>query len=166
MALVGSIQADDVCVFRPAVPSDAAVLCSLIRLLAAHEGRAEAATVTEENLQDLLFSSNAVAQAFIVEKSAVTVGYAIVVLKISSFSGQRILYIEDVYVDSSVRGAGIGQFTMHKLAEYALKLKCKSLEWSAVTGNSSARNFYKKLGADLVTGHVHYTMQSSDIVGQ
>lgn len=87
---------------------------------------------------------------FLAYRDKVPVGFSVCFLGFSTFNAMPLLNIHDIFVDSSVRGAGIG----HKLLEYiearARKLNCCRITLEVREDNLVARGLYRKLGFDRV----------------
>jgi GNAT superfamily N-acetyltransferase len=60
------------------------------------------------------------------------------------------LYLEDLYVDPTFRGRGIGERFMRGLAAEAVTQGCGRFEWTVLDWNVRAQKFYKSLGAELL----------------
>jgi len=140
-------------VFRKAKREDIATLIKFIHLLAAHEERPEAVTITEAALTDLLFGDKAIGYGFVALQSGEPVATALLIQKFSSFRGSRILYIEDIIVSNGARGSGVGTKFMKFLAQKALEWGCDAMEWYAMKYNAGALRFYERLGAQYDDPH-------------
>lgn len=141
---------------RPVERADMAELLRMIKGLALHEGRPDAVTITEEKMCDVFLPPKPLASAFFIINQDKTVGYVVTEDKISSFTGERVLYIEDIFVDSVFRGSGIGTAVMANLAAHATKQKYDSMSWSALSGNLSAIAFYDSMKANREADRVHF----------
>lgn len=75
------------------------------------------------------------------------VGYALYFYSYSSFLARPTLYIEDIFVLEKFRHSGIGLALLKKCAELAARRGCGRMEWSVLTWNKGAIDFYEKLGA-------------------
>ncbi len=62
----------------------------------------------------------------------------------------KILHLLDLFVETSVRGKGIGFALMKKLTEIAKKKNAKQILWTVWKPNKNAIKFYKKIGADFL----------------
>ena len=82
--------------------------------------------------------------------NGVVQGYAMCVLE--QHPGNNILtdiktlYIDDLCVDESQRGTGIGKKLYDYAREYAVEQGCHNVTLNVWEGNDSAIEFYKKLG--------------------
>jgi GNAT superfamily N-acetyltransferase len=57
------------------------------------------------------------------------------------------LYLEDLYVTPEARGTGAGTALLKRLAAIAKERGCARFEWSVLTWNTPAIEFYRSLGA-------------------
>jgi GNAT superfamily N-acetyltransferase len=78
------------------------------------------------------------------------VGYALFFHNYSSFVGKRGLYLEDVYVQPSQRGSGLGTALLQRLAALAVERQCGRFEWTVLDWNQQAISFYEKMGASVM----------------
>jgi GNAT superfamily N-acetyltransferase len=94
-----------------------------------------------------VFGPNAKAHALIAYYDDSPAGFALYYYTFSTFQGLPGLYLEDLYVNTEMRGKGIGQALLHRLAQIAKCEGCWRIEWAVLHWNESAIGFYKKLGA-------------------
>jgi GNAT superfamily N-acetyltransferase len=135
---------------RPARPSDAATLHSLVGELARYENLASQMVATEEQLHAHLFGSRPYAEALIAEDDGVPVGFAVFFHNYSTFMGRPGLYVEDVFVLPAHRRKGHGRALFRELAQVALDRGCARFEWSVLDWNEPAIAFYRSLGAAVL----------------
>lgn len=62
------------------------------------------------------------------------------------FEDYTSLYIDDLCIDETCRGQGIGKALYDAAAEYAKKHKCYNITLNVWTGNPGAVGFYEALG--------------------
>ena len=144
---------------RPAEPRDLPAIAALIMELAEFEHLAHLVQSTPETLAPHLFGERPVAEAVVAElldQPAVpvlgqVVGFALFFTNFSTFLAQPGLYLEDLYVQPTHRGAGIGKALLQHLGALAAKRGCGRFEWSVLDWNADAIRFYKKMGATLMT---------------
>jgi GNAT superfamily N-acetyltransferase len=144
---------------RPATEVDLGMVQSWIRELAAHEGRPELATIDLARLHATLWPASGVPAcwAWILESSpGVPAGYLWCSISVSTFTGDRRLLLEDLYITPAGRSGGLGAWAMHWLARTAHELECTCIDWSVVDNNPRAMAFYDRLGATRVTSGVRY----------
>jgi GNAT superfamily N-acetyltransferase len=64
----------------------------------------------------------------------------------STWSPEPDLYLEDLFVDESVRGQGIGKALILTLSEYAAAEGSKVVWWQTQAANETARRLYDSVG--------------------
>jgi GNAT superfamily N-acetyltransferase len=134
-------------VIRPASRDDVPAILDFIRQLAAFERLEAAVEATEDALRETLFGERPAAEVRIATIEGRDVGFALFFGTYSTFLARRGLYLEDLFVVPDARGRGVGRALLTHLAEEALRRDCGRLEWSVLTWNSPAVDFYRRLGA-------------------
>ena len=148
---------------RPAGTADLAFILENIMGLAAVEGRPDAVTVTPQRLGELLWGPQPVASCSIIHAQGVgDVGHAWYYYFAPTFTGTRVLYLEDLYIRPEYRGQGIGRICMARLAALAREAGAEGMAWSVVDGNDAAAAFYEQLGAHPKTGSTTYRLEGDD----
>jgi GNAT superfamily N-acetyltransferase len=132
---------------EPATPGDVGLILSFIRELAEYEKLFAEVCATEEDLRAALFGERPVIEAVIARLDGEPVGYALFFANFSTFLGKPGLYLEDLYVRPSARGAGVGRALLVYLAGLAVERGWKRLEWSVLDWNEPSIAFYKRMGA-------------------
>ena len=132
---------------RPAIAADVPLVLQLIRELAAYEKLGHEVTATERDLRESLFSSPPSAEVVIAETDGGVAGYALFFHNYSTFLAQRGVFLEDLFVNSSARGRGVGRALLARLAQIAVERDCGRLEWFVLDWNDLAISFYRSLGA-------------------
>ncbi|MDE1940115.1 MAG: GNAT family N-acetyltransferase [Alphaproteobacteria bacterium] len=132
---------------RPANPSDAALILSFIRDLAAYEKLSHEVAATEADVHAKLFGANPRVFCNIAEIDGEPAGFAVWFFNFSTFLGRHGLYLEDLYVHPQFRGKGVGRALLAHLARHAVAEGCGRLEWWVLDWNAPAIDFYKSLGA-------------------
>ncbi len=122
-------------------------ILGFIKELADYERLAHQVTATEETLADSLFGARRSAEAIIAEQDRRPVGFALFFHNFSTFEGRPGLYLEDLYVQPSGRGRGVGTALMRSVARTALERGCVRMEWSVLNWNEGASRLYRALGA-------------------
>lgn len=133
---------------RQAERADVTLLLSMIRELAEYERSAERVTGTEELLEEALFGEPAAAEAVIAEIDGEPVGFAMFFGTFSTWLCRPGLYLEDLYVRPARRRYGVGRALLCHLARVAVQRGCARLDWSALSWNTPALDFYAGLGAE------------------
>ncbi|MFF4363723.1 GNAT family N-acetyltransferase [Streptomyces sp. NPDC001604] len=134
---------------REATPADIPVIHALIRELATYEKVPQEARATEAQLHDALFGEHPAAYAHMATDDATgtPVGFALWFLNFSTWRGVHGIYLEDLYVRPTARGAGHGRALLTELARICTERGYERLEWSVLNWNTPAIAFYESLGA-------------------
>jgi GNAT superfamily N-acetyltransferase len=132
---------------RRAEEKDTTLVLSFIRKLADYGDIADEVAVTEADIRAALFGPQRVAEAVIAYEGSEPVGFALYSYNFSSFLGRPGLYVEDLFVEQSRRGGGIGKALLVHLARIGRARGCGRLEWAALNWNEQAMEFYQNLGA-------------------
>ena len=122
------------------------MILDFIRRLAAHEELSREVVATEEVLMDSLFAKHQ-ADVIIGELKERPVAFALFFHNFSTFLGKANLYLEDLFVDESCRGLGLGKIMFSCLARIAVDRGCERLDWWCLDRNAPAIAFYQSLGA-------------------
>jgi len=141
---------------REAAPADLSAILGLIRALAEYEKLAHECQATEADLGAALFGTPARAHAVLAESQGEAIGLALWFYNFSTFTGRPGIYLEDLFVQPTQRGRGIGRALFRYLAQRALAEGCARLEWSVLDWNEPAIRFYRAIGA---TGLDEWTVQ-------
>ena len=70
------------------------------------------------------------------------VGFTTYNLQNSTWSENGHCYLEDLFVDLSVRGKGVGRALIEYVKSYAIANKCSRLYWNTYENNATARKLY------------------------
>lgn len=132
---------------RFATPQDVPTILRFVRELADYEREADKVVATEALLHEALFSTPPAAEALIAERDGEAIGMALFFHNFSTWTGWRGLYLEDLYVTPEARGTGAGTALLKRLARIAKERGCQRFEWSVLTWNTPAIEFYRSLGA-------------------
>ncbi|EGX60330.1 acetyltransferase [Streptomyces zinciresistens K42] len=134
---------------RTATPADVPDLHALIRELAEYEKAVEEARATPGQLHEALFGEHPAVHAHVAvdDRSGETVGCALWFLNFSTWRGVHGIYLEDLYVRPTARGAGHGKALLTELARLCVARGYQRLEWSVLNWNTPSIAFYESLGA-------------------
>lgn len=141
---------------RTATKSDIPAIIGLVRELALYERDPGAAVATPELMREALFGDRAVAYAVMADVDGISVGFALYFFNFSTWTGRPGLYLEDLYVQPSMRGRGIGRELFSYLARVAMERRCVRFELSVLDWNVDAIGFYDKLGGVAMDGWTVY----------
>ena len=132
---------------RSATSSDVKEIIRMMRDFADFEKLSDSFKVTEKTLADAMFGRDGFVEGLIAEDGSRPVGYMLFYPYFASFSGQTGLYLEDVYIEQSYRGQGIGEAMLRRLARTARDRGCERIDFQVLDWNTPAVRFYQKLGA-------------------
>lgn len=129
-------------------PADVPALYHGMQALADHQDLP--LTITESDLEAYLFGDKRKVDLLVARDSHTSrvYGFALYTKRWMTFSGQPILYMNDIYVDKAARGQGIGKQLIERLQALADEKGCSRLEWHCLSDNNSAQRFYDALGAN------------------
>ena len=136
---------------RFAHPDDAGLVLQFIRALAEYEREARSVETTEAVLHQQLSAANPPFECLFAELDGEPVGFALFFHSYSTWTGKLGLWLEDLFVLPQARRHGVGTTLLRRIAAIARERDCGRLEWSVLDWNESAQNFYKTLGARLMT---------------
>ena len=144
---------------RAATPADAAQILAFITELAIYEKAEHEVVASVADIEQSLFAADSPARALICSRDDQPIGYAVYFLSYSTWLGRKGLYLEDLYISPSQRGAGAGKQLLRYLAKIACDSGCGRLEWSVLDWNEPAIKFYQSLGAAPQDEWVRYRME-------
>ncbi|PKM49763.1 MAG: GNAT family N-acetyltransferase [Firmicutes bacterium HGW-Firmicutes-7] len=133
-------------ILRFATKEDVNLILKFIQDLAEYENLLREVVVTEEILINSLFDRKT-AEVIIGEYDGEPVGFALFFHNFSTFLGKPGIYLEDLYVQPTMRGKGLGKIILSFLAQIAIERNCGRLEWWCLDWNESSIKFYKQIGA-------------------
>jgi GNAT superfamily N-acetyltransferase len=132
---------------RAGMRTDVRAIADLIRGLARYEHLEGEVSMTESRLEATLFGTRPYAETLIAESDGKAVGFALFFHNYSTFLARPGIYLEDLFVLETHRGAGIGKMLLTRLAAIAVDRDCGRLEWAVLDWNKDAIGFYERLGA-------------------
>ena len=131
---------------RPAMAGDAAQIVRFIADLAAYEKLSHEANATEADIVRDLFGDNPKVFCEIAEWDGQPVGFALWFYTYSTFQGRAGIWLEDLYVDPSLRGKGVGKALLVNLARRCVAEGLGRFEWWVLDWNAPSIDFYKSQG--------------------
>ena len=140
---------------RYARQEDVPIILDFIKRLAEYEKLSHEVVATEEVLMDSLFLKRQ-AEVVIGELRGKPVAFALFFHNFSTFLGKANLYLEDLFVDESCRGLGLGKLMFSCLANIAVDRGCERLDWWCLDWNESSIAFYKSMGAEPMSDWTVY----------
>ena len=134
-----------------ATRADIPLIRQFILELAEYErARPGEAPVTEKDLADTLFGDRPAAEVLIAYLDEQPVGFALFFHNYSTWLGKRGIYLEDLFVRPPARKHGVGFALFRELTRIAVERGCGRVEWSVLTWNELAIDFYRGLGAEVL----------------
>jgi len=106
--------------------------------------------VTEEDLLRDGFSALPRFKVVMAEWGGEVVGFAFYFYNYSTWQGRPGLYLEDLFVQPSHRGKGIGKALLVHLAQIAVRENCGRFVWQVLDWNTPSIEFYESLGATMM----------------
>lgn len=150
-------------VIRAATPADAPAILSLVLGLAAYEKLDPPDVTAQERLIRDMFSTPPRIQAFLAEIDGTPAGYAFIFETYSSFLALPTLYLEDLFVLPEFRSRKAGYALFTHVVEEAHRRGCGRMEWSVLTWNRLAIDFYVRLGAKHLSDWAVYRLTRPDM---
>lgn len=141
------------CVIRPATSAECPTILHFISQLADYEKLSHELVASTDDLRRTLFPAHGSPSAHCIfacvdEKP---VGFALYFYNFSTFLARRGVYLEDLFVSPEHRGNGYGKALLLHLARQAHQDGCGRMEWSVLDWNQPSIDFYRSLGAELLT---------------
>lgn len=135
---------------RSATPEDCELIVCFIRELAEYEKLLDICEANTESIHRDLFVDRCI-ECFLAELDGETVGFALCYPNYSTFQAKPGYYLEDLYVRPEARGKGAGKALLNHLGQLCLQRDYGRLEWCVLNWNKPSIDFYKSLGAELLT---------------
>jgi len=136
---------------RFACEQDVPTILRFIRDLARYERLEHEVVASEDVLRDNLFGARRCAEVLMGEVDGEPAGFALFFHNFSTFIGRPGIYLEDLFVRPEYRGRGYGKALLARLAELAVERNCGRVEWAVLDWNTSAIDFYRSIGAVMMT---------------
>ena len=130
---------------RSATAADVGTILRFVKGLAAFEHEPDAVKATEADLLRDGFGPQPKFEVLIAEAEQEPVGFALFFPTYSTWEGRPGVHLEDIFVVEQMRGQGVGQALVTRLAAIAVERDCARLELSVLHWNP-ARKFYHALG--------------------
>ncbi|MGB7267978.1 MAG: GNAT family N-acetyltransferase [Albidovulum sp.] len=148
-------------VLRHATVQDAGLIVAFMHKLGAYQKMADEIIVTEDNIRNLLETSQGEAVFGIYEGK--TVGFMFFCQKSSAFTGRSGLFIDAFFIDEGMRHLGLGKVMMAYLSKLALARGGQMLEWVCLDWNAATIKFYEGLGAYSLDMLTTYRLSPDDL---
>ena len=108
--------------------------------------------LSEQSKRDLVpgLRAHPACYVLIAWRGGLPVGFSICFLGFSTFNARPLINIHDIFVDSSVRGVGIGRMLLERIEAKAHELNCCRITLEVREDNRVARGLYRKVGFEEV----------------
>ncbi|MBC8164393.1 MAG: GNAT family N-acetyltransferase [Bryobacteraceae bacterium] len=133
-------------VVRRAEPQDSQAILALVDALADYEKLQRPVEEAHERLVRDLFGPAPKIDCWLVFLDGYPVGYAFALETYSSFLALPTLYLEDLFVLPEFRGRRAGYALFNTVLAEARSRGCGRMEWTVLSWNQLAIDFYEKLG--------------------
>jgi GNAT superfamily N-acetyltransferase len=120
---------------------------TLVHELADYEKAPEQCHLTAGQLRAALFGESPALFGHVAEVDAEVVGVALWFLNFSTWDGVHGIYLEDLFVRPTHRGAGLGKALLAAMAQECVERGYSRLQWSVLNWNEPTIAFYKSIGA-------------------
>ncbi|MDX1739048.1 MAG: N-acetyltransferase [Alphaproteobacteria bacterium] len=132
---------------RNACPEDVSEITRVLFQLAEFTNLENKLKFDEKSIHDLIFSENAFLHALLVDSGQAISGMCLFYPICSSWRGETGVYVLDLYVDSELRGTGIGRKLLHAVAKAAQeKWRANYMILDVDKENQSGIGFYENMG--------------------
>jgi len=148
-------------IIRDAQAGDEDRILALIGELALYEKAPDQVAAQASDISRALFSDSPTAECVLAESDGESLGFALFFSNFSTWTGRPGLYLEDLFVRESARGAGIGKALLLHLASTARLRAYGRMEWSVLDWNQPAIDFYESLGATPMNGWTVYRLDQA-----
>ena len=134
---------------RLAEPRDADAIIDMARELAAAV-KDPPPEIDAARLIAHVFGDERWCDCFVAVHEGSPVAYALVCRAFEAHTGQRRLWLGDLYVRPEARRSGTGRALMRAIARHALRLGCAAIYWELWRENAIGKRFYCALAAEVV----------------
>jgi GNAT superfamily N-acetyltransferase len=136
---------------RKAGEGDAELVVGFIQALAKYERLAGPDAAGEARLRRYGWGEHPRFEVLLAFEQSTPVGFALYFYQFSTFEARPTLYLEDLFVYPEHRGKGFGKALLSALACEAVANDCGRMDWMVLDWNQPAIEFYKRLGAEVMS---------------
>ncbi len=101
-----------------------------------------------EHFTRVLADPSVAVQFVALEETLGPIGFATLYFPLSSVTAGSYCLLNDLYVDPTTRGCGVGRALIERCRLYAFEAGYASLEWQTEQSNTEARRLYDRMGAE------------------
>lgn len=139
--------------------ADCETVYMLTRELMAHHNALDIFTTTRERFCELIECG--MLHSYTLYCDGKPAGIMNFFFKLTTFTGRKILYIEDLYVREEYRGKKLGKALTAKAGELAQENDCEQIELKCADWNKASAEFYKSIGMKDETEWITFTLPKS-----
>ena len=136
---------------RKALKADADLVLQFIQALAEYEKLKGPDAAGEERIRRHGWGDHPRFDVLLAFEGDTPVGFALYFYQFSTFEARPTLYLEDLFVYPEYRGHGYGKALLVDLAREAVAQDCGRMDWMVLDWNQPSIDFYKRLGAVVMT---------------
>lgn len=136
---------------RKALKADADLVLRFIQALAEYEKLTGPDAAGEERIRRHGWGEEPRFDVLLAFAGELPVGFALYFYQFSTFQARPTLYLEDLFVYPQHRGSGYGKALLVELAREAVAQDCGRMDWMVLDWNQPSIDFYKRLGAVVMT---------------
>ena len=122
--------------------ADAETAYGLTKELMIHHNALDIFTLTCERFKEML--ENRELYSFIAYDDNQPIGVMNFFFKVTTFTGRKILYIEDLFVREASRRKSVGRLFIEKAKSIAKELDCEEIELKCAEWNENSAALYEK----------------------
>lgn len=156
-----SARASDPAVIRPIERADFPVAVAMLGKLADHVRPGFVPGVTGEDLDRYGPTGLGLFQALIATRDSHPVGLCLYTYAFSGWRGRPGVFVQDLYVEPSERGSGLGKALLETALNREAPKGCTYLKLDVNKANAGAIAFYQRLGFSL-EDHDHTMLIEGD----
>ncbi|KAI0642675.1 diamine N-acetyltransferase [Trametes meyenii] len=117
-----------------------------------------------KNLFETPYAHTLLAIAGSPETPGKAIGLAMYFFNYSTWTGKPGLYLEDLFVDPTYRGQGVGKALFAELGKVAEEKDCARIDWQVLKWNQPSIDFYEKtLGATAMSEWMGMRLEGAQI---
>ena len=147
---------------RLARRDESAKILEFVKALAKYEKMSKLVTITEEDIKMNIFD-NGYARVLFLEVEERVIGFAIYFYSFSTFIGKSVLYLEDLFIETGMRGRGYGKEVLAYLAKTAQVKGCVRFEWSCLRWNKPSIAIYEKMKATQLREWIKFRLDGKEL---
>ena len=144
---------------KKAAAADFMTAFTMTRELIEYHNALDIFELTPERLRELI--ENGELHCYIAFCGSEPAGIMNFFWKYTTFTGRKILYIEDLYARKEFRGCGIGKKFLETAKRIAAENDCEHIELKCIDWNTKSAGFYESFGMKPEKQWITYTLDKS-----